>query len=339
MRDFCFTIKEKVMREQIIAFKANPQSVDMASRTIRDVILAAVGEAKGHGFSVESKFLDELVKQSASGIKSNFGHNWNNMGLQFGRVNNVRRDGDNAVGDLVVYENADKSPIYPMMGTWAMNQAQEDPESIMLSIRFQPSHYYQYDDKGKEVKCRYSYYDGVQKEFKDKPVYIALKKLYSIDLVDEGALTDKMFSEERGFLKQFADFLKKDSNMDNETTLPVAAAKRPDEVIDGVPPVIEAAAAKTEATIELAGKTYKATDITGLLTELAAERREKEDNTLLMQGLKARVRELETENKGLKALPAAELTNGMTGGIPPPPKAADPEVAALASKLRTKAGF
>jgi hypothetical protein len=327
------------MREQIIAFKAKPQSVDMEKRVIRDVILAAVGEAKGHGFSVEAKFIDELVKQSTEGIKSNFGHNWNNMGLQFGRVNNVRRVGDAAMGDLQVYENADKSPIYPNMGTWAMNQAQEDPESIMLSIRFQPSHYYQYDDKGVEVKLRYSYWDGLQVEFKDKPVFIGLKKLFSVDLVDEGALTDKMFAaEDKSFFAKFKEFLtfnKFEMDIEN-TTPPVAAAKGPDAVIDNVPPV---AAAATEPTIELGGKAYKAADITTILTELAAEKKTNGDSAMLMEGLKAKIRELELENKELKSLPGATLTNGQTGAPPTPPKAVDPELAELASKLRKKAGF
>jgi hypothetical protein len=112
-----------------------PESVDVEKRILRNVILAQVGEAKGHGVFVEQKFIEAIAAQSPTeGVLSNFGHNWDNMGLQFGRVKNVHVEGNQTKGDLHIYANADNSPRFPNMGTWLMNQATEDPASVMLSI-------------------------------------------------------------------------------------------------------------------------------------------------------------------------------------------------------------
>jgi hypothetical protein len=332
-------VEKKEMRETTISFKAKPESVDAENRILRNVILAQVGEAKGHGVSVEQKFLNELSAQAQTDVLSNFGHNWNNMGFQLGRVKAVHVEGDKVLGDLHIYSNADNSPRFPQMGTWVMNQAQEDAESLMLSIRFQAAYFYQYDDKGTEIKLRRDYWGDLVSQFSEKPIYVALGKLLSVDVVDSGALTDKMFaqpSESDGFFKKLLQLFKSDKMKDKEFEMAAepVAAPRPDEVIDNVPPVIAA------AQITIGDKTFKAEDVTKLLTELSALKAKDADNQTFMSAFKAEIKLLKAENVELKALPAATPTAGAAGTpVIVAAKAVDAEMSAMAKSLRAKAGL
>lgn len=297
------------MRDKIISFKAKPESVDLETRIIRNAILAQTGEAKGHGFSIEQQFITDLVSQANDGVLCNFGHNWDNMGFQLGRATAVKTMGNAAVGDLTIYSNADNSPKMKGMGTWVLNQAKEDPESIMLSICFAPSYFYQYDENGKSVTCRQDWWGDPIVEFKDRPMFVALRKLRSVDVVHSGALTDKMFGEgERGFFQKFMDYLKKDKKDMANTP---QNAPNPDDVIDKPTPVIAA------AQITIGDKTYKAQEVTDLLTQLAALKEKDTDNQSFMAAFKAEIKQLKSENAELKATPAADLTDGATGNPAP----------------------
>ena len=319
------------MRDKIISFKANPESVDVENRVIRNAILAKAGEAKGHGFSIEQKFIDKLVEQCATeGLLSNFGHNWDNMGLQLGRAKDIRCEGDTAMGDLYIYANADNSPRFKGMGTWVLNQAKEDPSSIMLSIRFRLSHFYQYNAQNQEIPLQTNRWGEPIKVFKDATIFAALDTVKSVDVVDEGALTETMFSEnkdEQGFFSRLINFITGKS-MTNQTS--------PDDggTNDG-------------AIIWVGEKQFKAADVTAMLTEitaLKAENDEKRTNSELLTAKLAAADEklvmlesekngLVAENLALKAVPAGVLTNGATGSNA---KTADPEFAAFGAALRRK---
>lgn len=294
------------MRNQVIRFKAKPESVDMENRVLKNVILAKVGEAKGHGISIEQKFIDDMVALAANGVRSNFGHNYNNMGLQLGRVQGVKTSGDMAIGDLHIYANADNSPRVPQMGTWVMNQAKEDAESLMLSISFKPSHYYQIDDEGKEIQLQEDWYGDAKRKFDDRPIYVAIAQLYSVDVVDSGALTDKMFNEgdrreSKGFFHTLMQFFKSNNQSDNMENKPIELEKKEG---DG-------------AYVWVGGKQFTSEEVTTAFNELSTLKLGETTLRTQFDAQTKRIAELEAENVELKAKPAEKLTNGETGGTPP----------------------
>ncbi len=196
---------------QLFQFKARPSNVDMQLRVMKDVIIAEVGEAEGHGVCIEQEFIDSIKTLSTDkGYLCNLGHNWDNMGLQFGRINNIRVVGTKAIGDLIPYKNADASKRFPEMATWVLNQADEDPESIMLSLRFQPGEYYQYNDSGERYNLVFKRVDYSRMPTnldEDKPVFVSLQSIKSVDIVDDGALTNSMYSSNPDVFQRISHFL------------------------------------------------------------------------------------------------------------------------------------
>lgn len=197
--------------------KAKPgqkMNVDLEAGTIDDVIIIEVGEAEGHGFNVEESFLEALVKyvrkDLGGRLQCNGGHQWDSLFFQLGRFDNVRLSDDRkkVIGNLSTYKAADKSPVIPGMATWVLEMAEEDPQSIMCSIKFKAAGFYQYDPKGNKVYIQDSWY-GPVKQFKDKPCFAEFQKVYSCDIVDDGALTSSLFSEgSQAAARQFGELLK-----------------------------------------------------------------------------------------------------------------------------------
>lgn len=323
---------------KIITFKAQAQadSVDLENRVIRNVIMAEVGEAKGHGISVEQKFIDALVQAGKKEVLSNFGHNWDNMGLQLGRVKNVHADGGKAMGDLHIYQNADNSPRFPQMGTWVMQQAAEDPASLMLSITFNAAYYYQYDGNGTEIKLSTNRWGDPLPTFLNQTVFVALGKLYSVDVVDSGALTNTMYSqksESPSFLQAMWQFFTGNKMKDKEFEM---SAPGPDGVDDGGLNKTEGGGTNDGAIIWVGDKQFKADDITNMLSEITALKSGDGEMRSKIDLLTQKVGQLEAENTELKAEPAATLTNGETGGTMPTKKmtAADKFNAAINASLQ-----
>lgn len=268
--------------EKIISFRAKPQSVDTDNRILRGVILAKSGEAKGHGIHVDTKFLDELVKLLKDGAVCNFGHNYDNLGLQIGRIKNVRREADMVKGDLYIYENADKSPIRPNMGTWLMDQAKEDPESVMLSVRFKIAYHYQLSSNGTEIILPSDLYFAQIDP--NKPLFVMPESIKSVDVVDDGAITDKMFSTEteKGFFSKLFKYFQS-----QEMT-------------------------EKGAYISVGSKQFKADDIILLLNQVQELRNIDGEMRSKVDILTQKISTLETENAALRAAPAADLTKGDT---------------------------
>ena len=188
---------EKFSNIQSLQFKAMPQGVDTSTRMLQNVIICEVGEAEGHGVYVEDDFNDLVVELAGEkGFKCNMGHNYNNMGLQLGRISNVRKEKGKTLADLSIYENADSSPKFPNMGTWFMNQASEDASSVNLSLKFKPS-YYQYDKKGERYNIEYSEFGWPTNYNKKEKLFALPTSIYSIDVVDDGALTSTLYHSDR----------------------------------------------------------------------------------------------------------------------------------------------
>lgn len=181
------------------------EKIDAENGILYGVIMCQVGEAKGHDVHLEQEFIDAGISYAQKhhgkkGMKARFGHpsmSNETLGTEMGRFKEFRVEDDKMVADLHLFESANLSPTNPGMRDWMLSQAKEDPEAIMCSIVFQPDYYYQYDDEGKKIKVWQYDKDGnwVSANSKMK-VYVTLKELMFCDIVDQGAATDKLFSEE-----------------------------------------------------------------------------------------------------------------------------------------------
>lgn len=174
--------------------------VNLETRTLEGVVIMEVGEATGHGFFIEESFMDDFkayIDEEKDGrLRSNFGHNWDNMGLQLGSYTNFRKEGAEKLrADLTVLKAADNSPVLPGIGTYILEMAQEAPDQIMNSIVFEPKYYYQYDSNGEEVILQdYDYYTGTfANQIPGEKVFAKFGKAYSSDMVDDGAVTSTLF--------------------------------------------------------------------------------------------------------------------------------------------------
>ncbi|HZV71641.1 MAG TPA: hypothetical protein VFG10_18950 [Saprospiraceae bacterium] len=177
-------------------------SIDREGRTIDDVLLIRTGEADGHGFSVEASFLSDMSKyirkEMGGRVQCNMGHRWDALYFQLGRFDGgkVSADGTEFRAQLSVYKAADKSPAMKDMAEWFMDLAEEDPQAVMCSIKFESAGFYQYDDKGVKVYVQSNWWSGPEKQFKNKPVFVEFARLFSCDIVDQGALTDSLMSND-----------------------------------------------------------------------------------------------------------------------------------------------
>ncbi len=176
------------------------KNIDTTAMTITDVLIAQAGEARGHGYYIEREQLEVYMtsanKEYPEGLPMKYGHNWNNLGKGLGRFSNLKMKGDRLYADAGFYKTADSSPTNPGMATYVLNQASEDPKSLMMSIKFQREGYYQYDKAKTKIKVFYYDEDNHQwvrpiKEF--GKVYVEVNRAVSCDVVDDGALTESMF--------------------------------------------------------------------------------------------------------------------------------------------------
>jgi hypothetical protein len=294
--------------------------------TIDDVIIIEVGEAEGHGFHVEATFLEALVKyvkKDLSGrLQCNMGHRYDSLFFQLGRFDNIRlsEDGKKVIGKFTAFKAAEKSPALPGMSSWFFDMAEEDPESVMCSIKFRAGGFYQYDPKGNKVYIQDSWY-GPSKQFKDKPAYVEFSKVFSCDIVDTGALTSSLFSEgSQGAARTFGEIVNAPGFMDwlraNEQHFPQLQQyfheknefsltkifknifSNPHNQMD--PKTPDAAAAATPETLEVSATTDAATtDLKAAIAEALAP------ITQEITELKAQLTSKDAEITALKATPAA----------------------------------
>jgi len=176
------------------AFKSAPEGVDTEKGIIFGVAVVTAGEAKGHGVSLDTSFVESAVEQGnakKSGIKARFGHP--NMcstalGSFIGRVKNFRADGDIARGDLFLSNESKETPNGNLHG-YVIGMAKNEPDMFGLSIVFTPGDSYKVND-GEVVK------QG-DEGFADAggDTFIELGKLHAADVVDDPAANpDGLFS-------------------------------------------------------------------------------------------------------------------------------------------------
>lgn len=191
------------------------ENVDIENGIINNCILAQVGEAKGHGVHVEEKFIIAAnqwlnANLSDKGLKCNIDHNWGSaMGKQAGKFYNFRAEAGKLIGDLHIYNAADKSPTLPNLKSWLLELASEDSEAINCSIWFYADYYYQLTEAGDEVQIWY--YDDEDGWISKNPdlgnAYVAFDSMRCCDLVDEGALTETLFSTDDTLKNKFNDII------------------------------------------------------------------------------------------------------------------------------------
>jgi hypothetical protein len=124
--------------------------VDEAAGVIKGAALMVIGDAEGHGFSIDAKTLEQvaaLINREPNGVKSRFKHPQipepgemmpDDLGDVIGRVKNARIDGDTLRGDVYLGEYAKMLPGLGDVRSYLISRAKEDPSGFGLSavIRF-----------------------------------------------------------------------------------------------------------------------------------------------------------------------------------------------------------
>lgn len=205
-------------------------NIDADSGIIRDVVMVQEGEAKGHGIYLEAEFIQNLVEYDRAnygerGVKARLGHpglSDDAQGTQMGYFRNVReRKSDTgkmqAIADLHLLESSNASPSKPGMREWTLKMAAEAPDFIMSSIVFSASAYYQRRPDGGKNYVEWDWHesDWINLEPKMGEVFAefspeAGSAHYYTDLVEAGAATDSLFSNQanpRLFVARFGIWL------------------------------------------------------------------------------------------------------------------------------------
>ena len=181
-------------------YAQSASKVDRDNGIISNVIVAAIGEAKGHNIFLNSKFLNDVVtlaSEHKTGIKARFGHPnicTTALGTYLGRYKNYHRLGDQVLADLYLDKSAKKSPNGNLY-EYVLDMAENNPDMFGASIAFK---------QGKAI-TEFEEIDGqkVEKQF------ATIKALYATDLVDSPAATDGLFEafHQDDFASQVTMFL------------------------------------------------------------------------------------------------------------------------------------
>jgi hypothetical protein len=116
---------------------------DRGAGVIRGVAVVTRGEALGHGYWLDSQFLDQVslaMAQNRAGLKSRFTHpglSADGLGKYLGRMKGVYRDGNVIRTDLHISPIAHKSPDGDL-AEYVMGLAEDDPAAFGTSIVFVP---------------------------------------------------------------------------------------------------------------------------------------------------------------------------------------------------------
>jgi len=200
-------------------------NVDRENGIINGVLLARVGEVKGHGLFADSEFTKSIVdegKTFTQGVKARFGHpnaSSTTLGTFIGRYKNFRFKDNNAFADLhldTIAKDSPKGNLYD----YVLNMAEKNPDQFGNSIVFKP--------KKTEV-VRMTVQPKDVNEDHDEVIevndngtieidrfHVRLKALLASDLVDEGAATDSLFSQfenDKDFAFMATTFLDKNPKM------------------------------------------------------------------------------------------------------------------------------
>lgn len=211
-------MKDKWFKSKPIVPGFSPEKVDREAGIIRDVVMAQAGEAKGHGFSVDQSFIEDLVNYdikhyNKTGLKARFGHpgmSDSTMGKQMGVFRNFRLRENQAIADLHLLDSADQSPTAPGMREWMLSMATERPDFVMSSIVFKVGNFYQFNDKGERVPLAVDRWGDPIAQFDGQDIYATMADHFYTDIVEQGAITDHLFSQQfnqHSFAVQAVEFV------------------------------------------------------------------------------------------------------------------------------------
>ena len=172
--------------------------ISKEQNVIKGFAVVTKGITKDARGEFDDTALDTVVtlgNESKFGIKSRFGHpNMSNtaLGTFLGRVKNFRREDDIVRADLYVDKTAFNAPDGDL-GNYVMDLAKSDPDAFGSSMVI-----YWDSEKRKEKDL----------EDNELPPFIRVKKLFSIDVVDDPAANDGLFG-----MSFFSDSVKPSAEM------------------------------------------------------------------------------------------------------------------------------
>jgi hypothetical protein len=179
---------EEDMADKNVLFRTDiARSKEVRVDRKQDIISAFAVVTKGVTHDERGEFDDialdnvvELGNKAKLGVKSRFGHpNMSStaLGTFLGRVRNFRRDGDIVRADLHIDKTAHDTPDGDL-ATYVMNLAESDPNAFGASMVIY------WDEEVRQEKDK----DGNQ-----PPPFIRVKKLSSVDVVDDPAANNGLF--------------------------------------------------------------------------------------------------------------------------------------------------
>jgi hypothetical protein len=221
--------KEDVKRRFSSTYlKAKAGAVNNEKGIIEGVSVCTAGEAKGHGVSLDSEFIDSVVgfgNEKKQGLKARFGHP--NMcstalGTFLGRFKNFRREGEQALADLFLSNEAKDTPNGNLYDS-VLGMAKNESDMFGTSIVFSPGRAFRKDENGNKwfQFCRESY-EGVEVWYENEDaekredeeglsdeLYIECAELHACDTVDEPAANEGLFSKfaQESIAGQVTEFL------------------------------------------------------------------------------------------------------------------------------------
>lgn len=181
-------------------YSQSASEVDRENGIISNVVVTAIGEAKGHNIHLNSQFLDDVVTLAAEykqGIKARFGHPnicATALGTYLGRYKNYHRVGEQVLADLHLDNSAKTSPNGDLYN-YVLDMAENNPDMFGASIAF----------KQGEAITTFKEVNGKKVEKR----FATIKALYATDLVDSPAATDGLFEafHQDDFASQVTMFL------------------------------------------------------------------------------------------------------------------------------------
>ena len=169
-------------------YQLSPPAIDKENAVIKNVLIIQEGEARGHDLFLNQQFLDDVVKlgnQKTNGVKARFGHP--NMcstalGTFIGRYKNFHKIGSLVYADFHLDASAKISPNGNLFD-YILQLAETNPDTFGSSIAFKPGKTITLSEKDPATD------ETIQKS------YATIELLHAVDLVDDPAATNGLFSQ------------------------------------------------------------------------------------------------------------------------------------------------
>jgi len=171
-------------------------AVDKERSILFGVAIIEQGEAAGHSMFIDDVMLDQVVKAGNAlepdGTRSRFGHRTPvnpTLGKATGRFHNFRREGDIVRADKHLLKASALSPT-GNYHDYILATGEQDPGQLMTSIDFKQSEPFlpNEDNKGNA--------DSPPEDSAFWFPHVRLSKLKFVDIVEQGAATTALFSDE-----------------------------------------------------------------------------------------------------------------------------------------------